>query len=81
MIVTTEWMRINYDKYNAKYWGGKLPNISFLTNMSKNTWGCASYRYTKIRESRYNWNGDRIDYYDIKPKNSHSLVIRKKTRT
>lgn len=67
MIVTTEWMRINYDKYNTKYWGGKLPNISFLTNMSKNTWGFASYRYTKIRESRYNWNGDRIDYYDIKP--------------
>lgn len=67
MVVTTEWMRINYDKYNAKYWGGKLPNISFLTNMSKKTWGLATYRYVKIRETRYNWNGDKIDYYDIKP--------------
>lgn len=67
MLVTTQWMAENYAKYNQKYWGGKLPNISFYVNKSKKTWGFASYRYMKVYNTRYDWEGNKYDYYDIEP--------------
>lgn len=67
MLVTTQWMAENYAKYNDKYWGGQLPDIDFMVNMSKKTWGFASYRYAKIKDTRYDWNGNKYDYYDITP--------------
>jgi hypothetical protein len=45
MIVTIAWIEKNYNKFNNLYWNGMLPNISFKTSRSRNTWGFASYRY------------------------------------
>ena len=42
MIVTTEWMRINYDKYNKSLFGGQLPMIKFvINNRLTRAWGRA----------------------------------------
>lgn len=42
MIVTTEWMRVNYDKFNKQLFGGELPNISFvINNRLTRAWGRA----------------------------------------
>lgn len=48
MLVTIEWMRRKYDEFNAKYWGGQLPSISFKINNSRKTFGFASYTYNTL---------------------------------
>ena len=48
MLVTTSWIKNNYQKYNKLYFGGVLPNIDFKISRSKKTWGYASYAYNLI---------------------------------
>lgn len=45
MIITTEWMRTNYNKYNDLLFDGELPNISFvINNRLTRSWGRALAR-------------------------------------
>lgn len=53
MIVTTEWMRNNYDKFNKLLFGGSLPRIGFtINNRLSRTWGRAkatiSWKYGTV---------------------------------
>ena len=42
MTVTTEWMRVNYDKFNKSLFGGQLPSIRFeINNRLTRAWGRA----------------------------------------
>lgn len=42
MIVTTEWMRVNYDKFNKSLFGGQLPMVKFaINNRLTRAWGRA----------------------------------------
>lgn len=42
MIVTTEWMRVNYDKFNKSLFGGQLPMVRFaINNRLTRAWGRA----------------------------------------
>lgn len=43
MIVTVEWIRAKYNKFNKLYFNGELPEIEFKLSRSKNTWGYAGY--------------------------------------
>lgn len=45
MVVTKEWIENNYYKFNDLYFSGMLPHIQFKTNLSKHTWGSASYTF------------------------------------
>lgn len=45
MIVTVNWIEEHYNEFNKMYWDGKLPNIKFKTNRSKNSWGFAGFIY------------------------------------
>ena len=45
MLVTIDWIRKNYNKFNRRYWGSKLPDIEFFISRSKNNWGFAGFDY------------------------------------
>ena len=45
MLVTVNWIRENYIKFNELYFGNTLPMIQFKVSRSKQTWGYASYKY------------------------------------
>lgn len=45
MLVTIDWIKNNYNKFNKMYWDNKLPNIEFKLNRSKQSWGIASFQY------------------------------------
>lgn len=43
MIVTIEWIRTKYNKFNKLYFNNELPNIEFKISRSKHQWGYAGY--------------------------------------
>lgn len=45
MLVTIDWMKRNYEKFNNLYFDNKLPKINFKISRRKNTWGYASYQW------------------------------------
>ena len=45
MLITKQWIEKNYNKFNEELFGGRLPNIQFKVNHSKNSCGFASYKY------------------------------------
>lgn len=46
MVISTNWIKENYLKFNKLYWNNKLPNnIEFKVSRSRNTWGFASFNY------------------------------------
>lgn len=45
MLVTIDWIRKNYIKFNEEYFGGTLPMVKFKVSRSKNAWGFASFLY------------------------------------
>lgn len=45
MLVTRNWMAVNYAKYNKLYWNGVLPDIEFKVNRTKSRWGYAEYQW------------------------------------
>jgi len=62
MIVTKNWIAKNYAKFNELYFNGSLPQIQFVVNRSKHSWGMAYFNYdfpndtiipTKIAISNY----------------------------
>lgn len=58
MVVTVEWMRANYNKYNKILFGGKLPEIEFVINNRMKCYGIANFRY-KV-------NGVRLDIIPLR---------------
>lgn len=46
MLVTVDWIRKNYHKFNTLYWGGNLPhNLKFKISRAKRSWGFAAFKY------------------------------------
>ena len=45
MLVTTSWIKKNYNKFNKLYFNNSLPNIEFKISHSKHTWGFAAFKY------------------------------------
>lgn len=45
MLVTVDWIKKNYKKFNKMYFENKLPNIEFKVSRAKDTWGYASFKY------------------------------------
>lgn len=45
MLSNVDWIKEKYQEFNAKYFGGQLPNIAFKTSNDKKRWGYASYRF------------------------------------
>ena len=43
MIVTADWIKHNYEKFNKLYFDGELPKIEFKVMRSRNSWGYAGY--------------------------------------
>lgn len=64
MLVTLEWIKINFDKFNEMLWDGKLPTPSFRINMSRRTWGRASYRTDRKNNCLKDFEITISNYYD-----------------
>lgn len=65
MLVTTQWMRENYIKYNKMLFGGSLPeNIEFKVNRRKTSWGLATYRMSKNEGKIRPLSISMSNYYD-----------------
>lgn len=47
MKVTKSWIKSNFKKFNALYFGKKLPTPSFLIINSKSCWGQCGIKYSK----------------------------------
>jgi len=45
MLVTVDWIKENYKKFNEMYFDGALPDIEFKVSRAKDTWGYASFNY------------------------------------
>lgn len=45
MLVTVEWIKRNYEKFNKMYFNNELPNISFKVFRAKHSWGYAAFNY------------------------------------
>ena len=45
MLVTENWIKKNYNKFNQELWNGMLPNIELKVSRAKHNWGCAYFRY------------------------------------
>lgn len=64
MLVDVEWISRNYDYFNNLLWGGNLPSCKFATNMSKRTWGYASYTINRVTKELYNFGITLSNYWD-----------------
>lgn len=64
MIVTTSWIKKNYNKFNNELWDGKLPNIMFKTSRTKHNWGFASYIYDWAHDTIHPEAITISNYYD-----------------
>lgn len=65
MLVTVEWMKSNYDRFNAEYWEGSLPSdLSFKVSRSSSTWGYASYEFNLRRNEIKPTGITMSNYYD-----------------
>lgn len=64
MLVDVEWISRNYDYFNNLLWGGDLPSCKFATNMSKRTWGYASYTINRVTKELYNFGITLSNYWD-----------------
>jgi len=64
MLVTTNWIKKNYDKFNKLYWDGKLPNINFKLSRSRNSWGFASFKYDYPHSTIHPISITMSNYYD-----------------
>ena len=51
MIVTVDWIKQNYKRFNKMYFDNKLPDIEFKISRSKNSWGYASFNYIYERKN------------------------------
>ena len=64
MLVDVEWISRNYDYFNNLLWGGELPRCTFNTNMSRQTWGYASYKMNRITKELYDFGITISNYHD-----------------
>ena len=64
MIVTTDWIEKNYNKFNKMYWDNKLPNIKFKVGRSERSWGYAAYKYDYINDTIHPVSITMSNYYD-----------------
>jgi len=52
MLVTIDWIKTKYNKFNKLYFDNQLPtNIEFKISRSRDTWGCASYHVDYVTET------------------------------
>lgn len=64
MIVDTEWIASNFNRFNHLIWNGELPTPQFKTSMAKRSWGRAYYTIDRKNNCLKDFKIAISNYYD-----------------
>ena len=64
MIVTKDWIKQNYCKFNRIYFDGVLPMVKFKTSRAEHNWGYATYMFDVQKNTVIPYSITISNYYD-----------------